>query len=84
MLLSLILTFASLNPSLQAQASTQVTKTTDKVADHLGLRPATLAEILAAHHEIRAIFQEARAKAKAELAKTPKHKPATLRTQCES
>lgn len=78
MLLSLILTFASLDPSLQAQASTQVTKTTDKVADHLGLRPATRAEILAAHPEIRAIFQEASAKAKAELATTPKFKPANF------
>ena len=42
MLLSLILTFASLDPSLQVQAQTHVTKTADKAADHLGRRFATL------------------------------------------
>jgi len=41
MLLSLILTFASLDPSLQVLAQTHVTKTAEKVADHLGLRHAT-------------------------------------------
>jgi UDP-N-acetylmuramoylalanine-D-glutamate ligase len=35
MLLSLILTFASLDPSLKAQAQTQVTKTADKVGIHV-------------------------------------------------
>lgn len=81
MLLSLILTFASLDPSLQAQTSTHVTKTADKVADNLGLRPATIAEVLAKHPEMRAVFEEARAKAEAELATTAKNKPATLEDQ---
>ena len=73
MLLSLILTFASLDPSLQAQASTHVTKTVNKMVDNLGLRPATIAEILATYPEMRAIYQEAIA--------TAKNKPATLEDQ---
>jgi len=44
MLLSLLLTLASLDPSLQAQASTHVTKTADELAGSLGRRPVTLEE----------------------------------------
>jgi ABC-type transporter MlaC component len=40
MLLSIMLTFASLAPAVQAQAKTQVTKNAHKLADHLGFRPA--------------------------------------------
>jgi uncharacterized small protein (DUF1192 family) len=35
-----------LDSSLQAQAQTHLTKTADKMADHLGLRPTTNAELL--------------------------------------
>ncbi len=40
MLLSIMLTFASLSPALQAQSKTHVTNNADKLADHLGFRPA--------------------------------------------
>ena len=41
MLFSLMLTFISLDPSLQAQARTHVTRTADMVAEYLDPRPSS-------------------------------------------
>ena len=77
MLLSIMLTFASLAPALQTQAKTHWTNNADKLADHLGFRPAApkyqMQEQVKRLKKMAETLEESNRKLKARLLESQKH-----------